>query len=101
MLSQSPRQASITGPVRSQQAPASDTPYSHSSRVVKQTSHVDYKTDASVKPPMSYATLITEAITQAPGGKITLANIYAYIRDNYAYFRVGDPSGWQVCCWPV
>jgi hypothetical protein len=57
---------------------------------------VDWKADASVKPTISYATMITNAINSTDNRRITLNGIYAFIKDNYAYYRSADPSGWQV-----
>ncbi|KAI9478878.1 MAG: fork head domain-containing protein [Benjaminiella poitrasii] len=46
------------------------------------------------KPPMSYAELITEAITSTKDKKMTLNEIYKYVTSNYSYFRTAT-SGWQ------
>ena len=56
---------------------------------------IDYKTNASVKPPYSYATLICMAMRESKKNKITLAGIYNWITENFVYYRVADPS-WQV-----
>ena len=56
----------------------------------------DLKNDASVKPALSYAMLISNAINSGPGRKLTLNGIYAHIKDNYAYYRAAEPTGWQV-----
>ncbi|QKX60817.1 uncharacterized protein TRUGW13939_07963 [Talaromyces rugulosus] len=50
--------------------------------------------DDGSKPPCSYATLIGMAILRAPGRKLTLAQIYKWISDTFAFYRSGD-SGWQ------
>ncbi|KAM9843225.1 forkhead box protein J1-A [Aulostomus maculatus] len=55
---------------------------------------VDYKTDAHVKPPYSYATLICMAMQASKKSKITLACIYQWITDNFCYYRHADPT-WQ------
>lgn len=55
---------------------------------------VDYKSDGSVKPPYSYATLICMAM-KANKNKMTLSSIYKWIRENFLYYRNADPS-WQV-----
>ncbi|TWW70363.1 Forkhead box protein J1-A [Takifugu flavidus] len=55
---------------------------------------VDYKTDAHVKPPYSYATLICMAMQASKKTKITLACIYKWITDNFCYYRYADPT-WQ------
>ncbi|KAK0125205.1 transcription factor [Cadophora gregata f. sp. sojae] len=58
---------------------------------------IDYSLDANghLKPSYSYAQLISQAILQAEGEKLTLAGIYNYITDKYAYYRQQLPSGWQ------
>ena len=56
---------------------------------------IDYKTNPTVKPPYSYATLICMAMREAKKNKITLANIYNWITENFMYYRIADPS-WQV-----
>ena len=55
--------------------------------------NIDYR-KSTAKPPHSYATLICMAIS-ANGNKITLARIYAWIRENFLYYRTAHPS-WQV-----
>ena len=51
-------------------------------------------TDDGTKPTQSYATLIGMAILRAPNRRLTLAQIYKWISDNYAFYRMSD-SGWQ------
>ncbi|XP_078456941.1 forkhead box protein J1-like [Lampetra fluviatilis] len=53
---------------------------------------VDYRTDASVKPPYSYATLICMAMRSTHKSKVTLASIYKWIMDNFCYYRHADPT---------
>uniref|UniRef100_UPI00358F582B forkhead box protein J1-B-like n=1 Tax=Myxine glutinosa TaxID=7769 RepID=UPI00358F582B len=53
---------------------------------------VDYKTNYSVKPPFSYATLICMAMKASKRSKMTLAAIYKWITDNFCYYRHADPS---------
>ncbi|CAG02275.1 unnamed protein product, partial [Tetraodon nigroviridis] len=55
---------------------------------------VDYKTNAHIKPPYSYATLICMAMQASKKSKITLACIYKWITDNFCYYRYADPT-WQ------
>ncbi|CAB0036702.1 unnamed protein product [Trichogramma brassicae] len=52
-----------------------------------------YLVDESKKPPYSYATLICLAM-RANDNRVTLSSIYAWIRDNFKYYRVADPA-WQ------
>jgi len=46
------------------------------------------------KPNYSYAQLIGMAILRAPNRRLTLAQIYKWISDNFAYYKTTD-SGWQ------
>ena len=50
--------------------------------------------DDGLKPPYSYAILIGMAILRAPNRRLTLAQIYKWISDNFAYYRSIE-SGWQ------
>ncbi|KAK9474991.1 uncharacterized protein V1510DRAFT_405650 [Dipodascopsis tothii] len=50
--------------------------------------------DDGSKPPFSYATLIGMAILRAPARRLTLAQIYKWINDTFAWYRNSD-SGWQ------
>lgn len=56
---------------------------------------IDYKNDANHKPSYSYATLICMAMRETKKTKITLSAIYKWIKENFMYYRVADPS-WQV-----
>lgn len=56
---------------------------------------VDYRSNALVKPPYSYATLICMAMQASKKSKITLSYIYQWITDNFCYYRHADPT-WQV-----
>ncbi|NWW19465.1 FOXJ1 protein, partial [Falcunculus frontatus] len=58
------------------------------------TGDIDYKSNANVKPPYSYAALICMAMEASKKPKITLAAICKWISDNFCYFRRADPS-WQ------
>jgi forkhead protein FKH len=61
------------------------------------TEDIDYSLDSNkdIKPPHSYAQLIGQAILSSPEEMLTLANIYQFIRDKYAFFRHTN-AGWQV-----
>ena len=50
--------------------------------------------DDGGKPAISYATLIGMAILRAPNRRLTLAQIYKWISDTFAYYRSAD-AGWQ------
>jgi len=49
---------------------------------------------AASKPPYSYISLIAHAITNSPERMCTLAQIYQYIQDHYAYYRQNQQR-WQ------
>ena len=55
------------------------------------------------KPPFSYSTLLYLAIQQSKTGKVTLNEIYRWIKDKFKYYRCAE-AGWQVskfrliCC---
>ena len=57
---------------------------------------IDYKNDDNAKPPYSYAALICLAMKDTKK-KMTLSQIYKWIRDSFAYYRKADKS-WQVRC---
>ena len=46
------------------------------------------------KPPFSYVELIVQAISQSPQKQLRLPGIYAYICQNYPYYKMSD-RGWQ------
>ena len=48
------------------------------------------------KPQYSYAQMITQAIMNAPDGKLNLNGIYTFITKKYAYYRHQPANGWQV-----
>ena len=50
--------------------------------------------DDGNKPPQSYAELIGMAILRAPTRRLTLAQIYKWISDHFAFFRTSQ-GGWQ------
>ncbi|KAI0549446.1 hypothetical protein F4679DRAFT_547206 [Xylaria curta] len=50
--------------------------------------------DDGLKPNHSYAQLIGMAISRAPQKKLTLANIYKWISDNFSFYNAHE-SGWQ------
>ncbi|KAH0538237.1 hypothetical protein FGG08_005156 [Glutinoglossum americanum] len=50
--------------------------------------------DDGGKPPYSYAILIGMAILRAPNRRLTLAQIYKWISDTFAYYRTSE-TGWQ------
>ncbi|KAK2612956.1 transcription factor [Conoideocrella luteorostrata] len=48
-----------------------------------------------IKPQYSYAQMITQAILNAPAGKLNLNGIYTFIMNSYSYYRHQQASGWQ------
>lgn len=50
--------------------------------------------DDGQKPTQSYAELIGMAILRAPNRRLTLAQIYKWISDNYSFYRSNE-GGWQ------
>jgi hypothetical protein len=51
--------------------------------------------DEGVKPPYSYANLIGMAILRAPNRRLTLAQIYKWISETFAFYRNTQDAGWQ------
>ena len=56
----------------------------------------DLSTDEArdIKPPYSYATMITQAILSNTEGVLSLSEIYDWIASHYAFYRFSK-SGWQ------
>ncbi|KFA65395.1 hypothetical protein S40285_00418 [Stachybotrys chlorohalonatus IBT 40285] len=48
-----------------------------------------------IKPQYSYAQMITQAILNAPEGKLNLNGIYKFIMNKYSYYRHQQAAGWQ------
>ena len=65
--------------------------------MMESTQEIDYSRDSAkdLKPPFSYAVMIAQAIFSSEDEKMTLANIYSFIADKYAFYRHSN-SGWQV-----
>lgn len=59
--------------------------------------HIDYASENAkdIKPPMSYATLIGQAILSTSDERLSLSGIYDWIKSNFSYYRHIEP-GWQV-----
>lgn len=74
-----------------------NAPAYHRGLVLESTEDVDYADDSmrEVKPPFSYAVMIAQAILSSEGEQLTLACIYQYIQDKYAFYRHSD-TRWQV-----
>ena len=72
--------------------------------VMESNERPDYSSDANktLKPPMSYATLIGQAILSGEGEKKSLNGIYEWIKEHFSYYRHIEQS-WQVrstLTWP-
>lgn len=74
-----------------------NTPAYNRGVVMETTQDVDYSLDSAkdLKPPFSYATLIAQAIFSDPDEQRSLASIYQWIMDRYAFYR-HSTGGWQV-----
>ncbi len=66
--------------------------------LLESTEDIDYSLDSAkdLKPPRSYASLIGQAIMASDEQKLTLAKIYDFIKEHYAYYRLSSNIGWQV-----
>ena len=64
--------------------------------MLETTEDIDYSVDSAkdIKPPHSYAQLIAMAILSDPEEKLTLAKIYDWIKERYAFYRHSG-GGWQ------
>lgn len=71
--------------------------------IVMNAEDIDLSIDENkhIKPTFSYAQLITQAILNGPEEKSTLAGIYRYITDRFAYYRFQPAGGWQVNMEPI
>lgn len=65
--------------------------------MLETTEDINYGADSAkdIKPPHSYAQLIGMAILSDPEEKLTLAKIYEWIKERYAFYRHSG-AGWQV-----
>ena len=52
--------------------------------------------NSTEKPPFSYTTLIYQAIQHSKVEKVTLNEIYRWIKENFKYYRTAEPT-WKVC----
>lgn len=64
--------------------------------MMESTEEIDYGADSAkdLKPPYSYATMISQAIFSTGEEKMSLSNIYKFIMDHYAFYRHSQ-TGWQ------
>ncbi|KAF1816065.1 hypothetical protein P152DRAFT_109705 [Eremomyces bilateralis CBS 781.70] len=90
-LQKSPDTPIARGSFKSQNSPA----YSRG-LLLESTEDIDYSLDSAkdLKPPHSYAQMIGQAILSSPEEKCTLAKIYEFIKERYAFYRHSG-GGWQ------
>ena len=92
-----PPNALMSAPYLAQNAVLTPS-YNHNQPVLMESNEKpDYSSDAnkSLKPPMSYATLIGQAILSGEGEKKSLNGIYEWIKEHFSYYRHIEQS-WQV-----
>ena len=67
--------------------------------VMESSELLDYRSDSvkDIKPPLNYATLITQAILSTPQECLSLDGIYRWIRSNFSYYKHVE-SNWPVGC---
>jgi hypothetical protein len=86
--------SSLSGPMKAfQMFDNNETPKNNNG---SSASENDLSMDESrdIKPPYSYATMITQAILSNPDGVLSLSEIYDWIAQHYAFYRFSK-SGWQ------
>lgn len=67
------------------------------SKKCKQKKKVEYQNENGIKyqkPPYSYATLISKSLQESETKKLTLSEIYEWIRKNFPYYRTAE-AAWQ------
>ncbi|KAJ5887862.1 transcriptional regulator family: Forkhead [Penicillium taxi] len=94
------KQRNVTPPPRSPDTVGARTskqsPLYNRGMMMESTEEIDYSLDANkdLKPPYSYAVMITQAIFSNEEEKLTLNSIYSWIMARYAFYR-HSTSGWQ------
>ncbi len=48
------------------------------------------------KPPYSFSCLIALAIDRSPNRRLGVSDIYAWIEDNFPYFKTHENQRWKV-----
>ncbi|KAL8717955.1 MAG: hypothetical protein Q9225_004862 [Loekoesia sp. 1 TL-2023] len=88
----------VRSPRRSQQSSSAvkDSPAYGRAYMMETTEQIDYSSEATkdLKPSISYAVMITQAILSSPTETMTLSGIYEWIKKNFAYYR-HLTSNWQ------
>ena len=92
-----PIKSIMSAPYLTQTTAAKTPPHVDQNPSVESSEHMDYSSDAvkHIKPPMSYATLISQAILSNSEEKLSLNGIYEWIKTNFSYYRHIE-QGWQV-----
>lgn len=99
-----PNPVRLTTPARSPRKPAPPgfgaqrSPALGRGIVMESSELIDYSLNVAkdLKPPLSYATMISQAILSTPEQHLSLKGIYEWISANFAYYRFLQ-ANWQVC----
>ncbi|KAG5519065.1 hypothetical protein PMAC_002151 [Pneumocystis sp. 'macacae'] len=67
---------------------------SHNEPVFSHDKSCNVLTKEHIKPNLSYASLIAQAILSSPNKKMTLSDIYEWISQTYKYYKYAQ-NGWQ------
>lgn len=84
--------------ISTQTGPSSNQSPAFGRGIVMESSQlIDYSSDSAkdIKPGLSYATMIAQAITSTPDQSISLKGIYDWIITNFSYYR-HHGGNWQV-----
>ena len=83
-----------TGPSLHDKQAKKGCPEERSGPEIPEPQEMPFIEDDGRKPQYSYAALIGMSILRAPGRRLTLAQIYKWISDSFAYYRASQ-TGWQ------
>ncbi|CCE63623.1 hypothetical protein TPHA_0F01390 [Tetrapisispora phaffii CBS 4417] len=82
------------GNIRSDNSQGLDSNQENNAKSLDFSSSLALDENKHIKPPHSYATMITQAILSTEEGIISLSDIYRFISSNYSYYRFAK-TGWQ------
>jgi hypothetical protein len=54
--------------------------------------------EQTCKPEQSFSQMIKQAISNSPRQRLFLTEIYAWILENYPYYKNNRDQGWRVIC---